>query len=258
MPRLHVVFLAVCIAFGLSASPLAAFAAEPPLRVAVSGPYPPFAEIDEAGQVYGFDVDIARALCAELGRDCEVVNYDFDAIIPAIVSGELDFAVAGMGASEERLQFVDFTDRYYRSASIFIERLGTVPEISPEALKGLRIGAQESSLQAEYLAMTYGDSITVVTNPSYDALYAMLKNSEVDLVFSDGLPGYTYLMSPEGEGLETIGEAIEPGGQRDWACVAVSKAQPELRAAINEAIQSLRRSGEYDKINREYFDFNVY
>lgn len=247
-----------CLVLGTVCLPAAVFAAPPVLRVAVDAPYPPFAMRDAQGNLTGFDVDIAHALCKELNRTCDVRAVPFDDIIPKIVEGKIDVAVAGMGASEERKKLVDFTDRYFRSLSIFLEREGTVKDLAPETLKGLRVGAQEGTLQAAYLRTAFGDNIVLVTVPSHDEVYALLKKGEVDLILVDGLPGYTFLKSPEGMGIEAIGEAVESGGIMDWASIAVSKKQPELREAINKAIQTLRRNGEYGKINRKYFDFNVY
>lgn len=239
--------------------PASSFAAEPPLRIVVSGPYPPFAEIDEEnGSIYGFDVDIAQAVCKELKRECEISNMDFDLIIPALMDGTIDLAVAGMGVNEERKKQVDFTDRYYRSVSIFIEYGNKYREITPDTIKGLRVAAQSKSLQADYLAKTYGKSIKLVTATDYDELFDMLKAGKVDIFFSDGLPGYTYLTSEKGENFETIGAPIDPGDEVNWSRITLPKQQDKLREAINKAIQNIRRTGEYDKINRKYFDFTIY
>lgn len=248
-----ITFVLVCTVF-----PLPARSDGPALRVAVDVPYPPFAEEDKDGNLYGFDVDIAHALCKELGRTCDVRKVPFDEIIPSIVEGKIDIAVAGMGASEERKKLVDFTERYFRSLSIFIERAGTLPGISPDTLKGLKVGAQVDTLQADYLRKSYGDSIILVTASSHDELFHMLKDKRVDLILVDGLPGYARLKSDLGDGLETVGEPVDSGSVMDWASIAVSKKQPELREAVNEAIQTLRRNGEYGRINRKYFDFNIY
>ena len=227
----------------------------PPLRVAVDAPYPPFAMVDKRGNLSGFDVDIANALCAELKRTCVIKSVPFDRILPAIVAGEYDIAIAGMGVTPERQQLVDFTDRYFRSLSIFIEKKGTVP---PADFKGMRIGAQSGTLQEEYLRKNFGDSITLVTKTSHEEALRMLKNGQLDLVLVDGLPGYAYLKSEDGDGLETVEAPVVSSDIQDSSCIAVSKKQPELRDAINKAIQSLRRSGEYGRINRKYFDFNIY
>lgn len=79
------------------------------------------------------------------------------------------------------------------------------------------------------------------------------------LIFADGLPGYHYLKPRK---------CVLPGNHwrpnsldikvLDSSAIAVGKGQDKLRQEVNEVIQGIRRNGEYDKINRKYFDFNVY
>ena len=240
---------------GLSSN---AIAENNPLQVAVDAPYPPFAYYDENKTLTGFDVDIAKALCAEMKRKCEIKPVDFDQIIPNIVVGKLDMGVAGMAATEERKKLVDFTERYFRSHSIFIEKPGAVANISSESLKGKRIGAQSGTIQEQYLKKMYGDIATIVLQTSYEDVFVDLKNNKTDLIFIDGLPGYHFLKSADGDGLETIGEPVQSDIVLDSSAIAVGKGQDKLRQEINNAIQAIRRNGEYDKINRKCFDFNVY
>ena len=231
---------------------------QPPLRVAVDAPYPPFAMVDKRGNLSGFDVDIAYALCAEMKRACVVKTLAFDDIIPAIMAGDIDIGIAGMAATEERQKLVDFTDRYFRSLSIYIEKKGTVHSLTPGGLKGMRIGTQAGTIQEVYLRKHFNATSTIITENNYETVLTMLRTGRLDLALVDGLPGYTFLKSEAGEELETVGGPIEAGDITDSACIAVSKKQPELRNAINNTIQVLRRNGEYGKINRKYFDFNVY
>ena len=231
--------------------------AEEPIRVAIDVPYPPFAFLNDQKELTGFDVDITKALCAEIKRPCVFITLPFDEILPAIVAGKADISVAGMGETPERAKLVDFTERYFRSHSIFIEKPGAVPGVTPADLKGKRIGAQASSVQEQFLKDEYKDSVLVV-RARHDEILDCLKTNEVDVVLVDGLPGYDYLKSPAGEGLETVGPPINSGVLVGDSAIAVSKKMPELRKALNDAIKTLRRNGEYGKINRKYFDFNVY
>jgi ABC-type amino acid transport substrate-binding protein len=228
------------------------------LRVAVGVPYPPFAEYDKSGALVGFDVDIARALCKQTGQDCAIVPMSFQEITPALASGDIDLAVAGMGVTEARKHYMDFTDRYYRSLSIYLEVPGTNKDMSPKAMKGKRIGAQNGTLQERYLRQTYGAAITVVVCEDIANLMKMLRKGSLDLALVDGLAGYAYLKSHLGAALETVGKPIDPNLIAGWACIAVSKKRTGLREKLNQAIQTLRRNGEYDRINRRYFDFTVY
>ena len=259
LKRSQNLYLFVALFFLVFASfSTSALAQSAPLRVAVDAPYPPFAYYDENKALTGFDVDIATALCIEMKRECEIKAVDFDQMIPDIVAGKLDLAVAGMAATEDRKKLVDFTERYFRSHSIFIEKPGAVATISSENLKNKRLGTQSGTIQEQYLKKMYGDVATIVLQTNYEDVFTDLKNDKTDLIFVDGLPGYHYLKSPEGDGLETIGEPIHSDIVLDSSAIAIAKGQDKLRKEVNQAIQGIRRNGEYDKINRKYFDFNVY
>lgn len=229
-----------------------------PLRVAVEVPYPPFAMLDKRGNAAGFDVDIARALCEELKRDCVIRPMSFSGIIPAIVAEEIDFAVAGIGATEERSRLVDFTERYYRSLSIYVARKGSVRSLFPDDLKGLRIGAQQDSAQEIHVRRNFKDVAEVVPVVSQEMALHMLADGRLDLALVDGLGGYAYLKTEAGAALETVGEPLSDDDSLKDARIAVSKKQPELRDALDQALMNLRRSGEYGRINRRYFNFNIY
>jgi polar amino acid transport system substrate-binding protein len=84
-----------------------------PLRVGMDLRYPPFETVDTENNPEGISVDIAFAFGEYLGREVEIVNTDFAAIIPALNSGEIDIAIASMSITEEREKSVDFTDPYF-------------------------------------------------------------------------------------------------------------------------------------------------
>ena len=89
------------------------------LIMATNAAFPPY-EYYESDQVVGLDVDIAKAICDKLGKELEVVDMDFDAIITAVQSGKADFAAAGMTVTEDRLQNVNFTDSYATGTQVII------------------------------------------------------------------------------------------------------------------------------------------
>jgi ABC-type amino acid transport substrate-binding protein len=247
-------------AFALSLSLVLTFcmpslAAEQILRVGVDAPYPPFAYHDPAtGKLTGFDVDIAEAVCRGIGRQCDIQVVPFDRIIPSIVEGGLDIGVAGMAKKPEREKLVLFSEKYFRSSSIFIEIPGT-NTVSKEGLKGKRIAVQNQTTQEDYLRETYGDVAEIVTYTSFEDLMTALRENKVNIAFIDGLPGYHYLKSEKGQGLDLVGEPVKLGS---GSCIVLHKSLVKERDAINQAILDLRSSGEYDKINRKYFEFNIY
>ena len=98
-----------------------AFAAEK-LRIATTGGYPPFTYVDDAREIAGFDVDVALALCTELGAECEIVLEEWERLIPELRAGSLDAIAASMSITEKRRELVSFTERYYSNAVRFVAR----------------------------------------------------------------------------------------------------------------------------------------
>ena len=77
--------------------------------------FEPFEYLDENGDPTGFDVGFAQYLCAEMGYTLTIENTDFDALIPALQSGRIDFIAAGLTRDEEREKNANFTDGYYEA-----------------------------------------------------------------------------------------------------------------------------------------------
>lgn len=230
----------------------------PPLRVAVDAHYPPFAMHDAQGNLTGFDVEIAKALCHEIKRDCEIHAVAFGRILPGIVAGEYDLGVSGYTDTPERRELVDFTDKYFSSMSIFIQWGSKRYDLTPEGVKGLRIAVQSGTRQGEYAKELFGDAITVVSRDSFAETMGLLRSGAAELALMDSLAGFIFLKSPEGEEYEVVGDAQSISIHGDEARIAVSKKLPGLREKLNAAIQTIRHNGEYGKINRRYFEFNIY
>ncbi len=232
------------------------WAADRVYKVAVDVEYPPFSYTDaKTGALGGFDVDIAKAVCGRLKIDCEILAVPFDEIIPQVEAGKLDVGCAGFAFTEERAKRVIFSNKYFRSSSLFLDLPGTFDGITPEAVKGKKIAVQAGTTQEEYLRETYGDSVELVPLRGFEDIIGAVNDRSADLGFIDGLPGYAYLKSDAGLNLDIIGDPVHIG---QGSCMVLTKGSEALRDRINTAIDDLRLDGEYDAINLKYFDFNVY
>jgi ABC-type amino acid transport substrate-binding protein len=129
------------------------------IRVGTEGAYPPFNYIGTDGELKGFDVEFAQALCAKMEAECTFTAQDWDGIIPALLAGKFDIIIGSMSITEERLKKVDFTDKYYATPARFIApKDTTITSTGPEAMAGLTIGAQSSTTYAGYLQDNYPES----------------------------------------------------------------------------------------------------
>jgi polar amino acid transport system substrate-binding protein len=120
------------------------------LVMVTSADYPPYEFRDTArgNAIIGFDVDIANRIAKELGFQLQIIDTDFNGIIPALQSGRADFAMAGMTPTEERQKNVDFSDIYYEAKNTIVAKKGSNLK-KPEDLAGKNVGVQLGSTQEE-------------------------------------------------------------------------------------------------------------
>lgn len=90
------------------------------IRIGTEGAYPPFNFVDNNGELQGFDVDIAKALCASMKAECTYVKQDWDGIIPALKKRKFDAIIASMSITDERKKAVDFSEPYYTNKLQFV------------------------------------------------------------------------------------------------------------------------------------------
>ena len=244
-----ILFAAVAsIALGTSA------VAADKLKIGTEGAYPPFNLIDASGQVGGFDVEIAKALCAKMAAECEVVTSDWDGIIPALNAKKFDMIVASMSITDERKQAVDFTNPYYTNKLQFIGPKGTEFKTDKDSLKGKVIGAQRATIAGTWLEDNLGDVVEIKLYDTQENAYLDLSSGRVDGVLADKFVNWEWLKSDAGKAYEFKGD---PVFDNDKIGIAVRKDDP-LTAKLNAALKAIVDDGTYKKINDKYFPFSIY
>lgn len=243
------VLLAVTAAMVFSAPALAE-----KLRIGTEGAYPPFNMIDSSGEVTGFDLDIAKALCERMGAECSVVISDWDGIIPALNTRRFDFLVASMSITEEREQAVDFTMPYYTNKLQFVAPKKSEFGVDEESLDGKTIGAQRATIAGQWLEENMGDVVDIRLYDTQENAYLDMNAGRIDGVLADAFVQYEWLQSEAGENFEFKGE---PVFSNDKIGIAVRKGDP-LRERLNEALQEIVDDGTYAEINAKYFPFSIY
>jgi len=252
-----------CVRIGRVLRPLAAlfvllvptWASALDIRIATEGYYAPFNYFDDQGNLAGFDVDIANALCDQIGATCEIVQNDWDALIPGLVETQYDAVVASMSITPEREELVAFTLPYYSNMLTFIGKSGSDVTVSPEGLDGKIVGVLRSTVSSDYLNATYGGVVEVREFGTQEDALASLVSGELDLVLGDNLPSYDWLQSDEGQGHEFVGEFIDID---DRIGIAVRPDDFDLLDQLNGALIEIIENGTYQEINAKYFPFSIY
>ena len=247
---------ATAIAFAMGA----AQAQEPmKLRIGTEGAYPPFNNINAAGELEGFDIDIAKALCEEMKAECEFVTQEWSGIIPALQANRFDAIIASMSITDERKEQVDFTNKYFTSPpAIAVPKDSDITGVTPEDLAGKTIGVQGSTTHSNYAEATYTES-EVRAYPTADEYKLDVASGRVDAVNDDIIVLQQWLESEDGACCKIIG-TIKPVAEihGEGAGIAIRKGEDELREKFNAAIEAIRANGTYQKINDKYFSFDAY
>ncbi|SIP96872.1 amino acid ABC transporter substrate-binding protein, PAAT family [Aquipseudomonas alcaligenes] len=224
------------------------------LKIGTEGAYPPFNLIDASGKVGGFDVEIAQALCAKMGAECEVVTSDWDGIIPALNAKKFDFLAASMSITEERKQAVDFTDAYYTNKLQFIAPKSSDFKTDKASLKGKVIGAQRATIAGTWLEDNLADTVEIKLYDTQENAYLDLSSGRLDGVLADKFVNWEWLKSDAGKEFEFKGD---PVFDNDKIAIAVRKGDP-LREKLNAALKAIVEDGTYKQINDKYFPFSIY
>jgi arginine/ornithine transport system substrate-binding protein len=248
------VFAALVVGFGLGmAGPGLA------LGVCVEGAYPPFSDRTAAGELVGFDIDIANALCAELGEECEFVQVRWQGIIPALIDGRCDAIISSMSDTAERRERIDFSARYYKAPVQFVAAAGSELSDAPEALAGKAVGVQRDTVNQVFMQVHYPAArLKLYGNQEHVLLDLTL--GRLDAVLGEAVQlDAGFLRTPAGDGFGFFGAAhFDPEIQGRGAAIGVRKGDGGLRDRLNAAIAAIRADGRYDAIAGRYFDIDIY
>ena len=229
------------------------------LNICVEGAYPPFSETAADGSIVGFDIDIANALCAEIGETCELVKVDWDGIIPALLERKCDAIVASMSSTEQRKQVIDFTDKYYNVPNRFVAAEGAGLVDTPEGMAGKVVAVQRGTIHQSYLEAVYPDTELRLYGTQDEAVLD-LSAGRIDAVMADELAiTEGFLATPAGAGFALFGEPhSDPAYHGPGAGIGVRKEDTELRDRLSAAILAIRADGTYDTIREKYFETDIY
>ncbi|OAJ53244.1 ABC transporter substrate-binding protein [Paraburkholderia ginsengiterrae] len=231
------------------------------IRLAVDPTYPPLEYKTPDGKLTGFGVDIANALCAQMHAKCVWVEMSFDGMIPGLIARKFDVISSSMTITPKRMEQIAFSNKISNAPARLVVRRGSPLLPVASSLKGKRVGVEQGSSQEDYArAMWQPAGVEVVAYQNQDQVFADLMSGRLDAAFQASIEASDgFLKKPEGKDFEFAGSSIDDPkyfGQGDG--LGLRKQDVELRDAFNQALATILANGTYARINKKYFDFDIY
>ncbi|PPJ48393.1 amino acid ABC transporter substrate-binding protein [Rhizobium sp. KAs_5_22] len=221
-------------------------------KFANSGAYPPFSFVDDTNQVVGFDVDIGNEIAKRLGVKGVAVSTAWDGIIAGLLAGKYDSIIGSMTITAEREKAVDFVGPYYRSGrGIFVATDSAVKSL--DDLKDKTIGVTLGETHEKWARERGGWEIR--TYKGLPELFLELKSGRVDAIVVDSIP-VMVAMKDNGEKVRKLETSDIDGGAVNIG-IAIRKGNPDLKAAMQKALDEMMADGTYEAISMKWIGADI-
>jgi octopine/nopaline transport system substrate-binding protein len=241
-------FIAYLIALSLLC--ISSIASAKTIRIGTEGAYPPWNNLNAAGELEGAEIDFGNEACIRMNVECEWITQDWDGIIPALLNGKYDIIIAGMSITEERKEKVNFTDGYMNDGARFsVLKDSGLADLSVGGVNKVNMnnaGGKEKAAVGQLIAMFEGKTVCVQSSTTHAnfveqymsgavkmKLYQTVDDHNIDLVagrcdavLTDvasaidfmatdqgsnwAFTGPTFSGGPWGDGVGPVNAALEP------------------------------------------------
>ncbi len=221
--------------------------------------FPPFVFRDAQGRLTGFNVDLSRAICIELGSSCSLRIKEFDALVPALEEGEGDAIISGLAPNADLSEKLHFSPDYLKLPARFVVSTGAAFTFSEDDLAGKTISVEAGS-RHEAFALKFFPEAFLQSFQTASEARAALRRREVDAHFGDGLALSFWLNSDGAEEccLFAGGPWLEPGYFDTGLSIALRKEDVDRAEAMEYALRSLSQKGTFKELYLRYFPISFY
>lgn len=259
MTRFKKMMTTTLIASLLSAG--VAWTEERVIRFGSDATYPPFEWTNPDGEIVGFDIDLAKAMCERMNATCTFQDQGWDGIIPALRAKRFDVIASSMSVTPERQRAVAFTQKIWSVDNPLIAREGLNYEPTREGTKGLTVGVQQGTIQDRYATKYFKDA-NLRRYKTFEDTLNDLVTGRLQAVFADRGVADEFLKGPRGAGYAIVGTPVPTSADPEifgaGTAFAVRHEDKDLLNDLNQAFDEIRADGTYDEIAAKYFDYDVY
>ena len=222
------------------------------IRIAMSGAYPPFNFVNDRNEVVGFDPGIGKAIAERMQVEPVIVTTAWDGIIAGLLAGKYDTIVGSMTITEQRQEVVDFVGPYYSAGrGVFVR--GDSPAMGLDDLNGQTIGVTLGETHEKWARERGGWNIR--TYKGLPELMLELETGRVDAIVVDNIP-VRVAVQKSGADVRQLDTPDIAGGSVEIG-IAIRKGNPELKAAMQQALDEMMADGTYEKIAMEWIGADI-
>ena len=256
------------------------------IRIGTEGAYPPWNSKDASGNLIGFEVDLAKELCAIMKHECTIVEQDWDGMIPALLMRKFDAIMAGMSITAERQKTITFSQGYADEVASLAVMKGSSLEgmDTPEginlslggsdvknalktltsALAGKTVCVQTATIHQNFLDSGDVGSVNVRTYKTQDEVNLDLASGRCDAALAAAV-AFTDYAEKSGKAVVLTGPTFSGGafgngvgvGIRQGGDDKIGKRDAKLLKDFNRAINTARKKGIISKLAIKWFGFDA-
>ncbi len=241
MKKLTVLILASIMIFSAGA------AIAKKLYVGVDTAFVPFEYKGKDGKYTGFDIDLWAEIAKRIGVEYELKTMDFNGLIPGLVTGNLDVALAAIFIKSAREEQIDFSHPYFRAGLKMMVQSDNNDIKTPADLKGKVVAVKLGTSTVDYVE-TLGVK-KIVKFPNIDQAYLEVVTGGADAAMHD-TPNVLYYIKTVGGGKV---KAVGPDVKAAQYGIAFPQGSA-LRDKVNIALLKMMEDGTYAKLYRKWFD----
>ena len=248
------------------------------IRIGTEGAYPPWNSKDASGKLIGFEVELAWALCRYIGQQCEIVEQDWDGMIPALIMRKFDAIMAGMSITDERKKAINFSQGYADEVASLavmkgsnLEGMQTSEGINltkksgavkkdlktiTQALAGKTVCVQTATIHQNFLESGDVGKVNVRTYKTQDEVNLDLASGRCDVALAAAV-AFTDYAEKSKKPVVLVGPTFSGGAFGNGVGVGIRKDDTELLKAFNSAINKARKNGDISRIATKWFGFDA-
>ena len=248
------------------------------IKIGTEGAYPPWNSKDASGKLIGFEVELAWTLCRYMGKQCTIVEQDWDGMIPALIMRKFDAIMAGMSITAERQKAISFSQGYADEVASLavmkgssLEGLDTPAGINltkPDgaakkalkaltaALAGKTVCVQTATIHQNFLDSGDVGKVNVRTYKTQDEVNLDLASGRCDAALAAAVAFSDYA-EKSGKPVVLTGPTFSGGAFGNGVGVGIRKDDTELLKSFNSAINQARKNGDISRIATKWFGFDA-